>query len=137
MDIVEILAELDALAAEMQRDLGPLRRIAESVAARGDSFREVSVGWCPVYADEEDCPREEDEPRLYLDRDALIRFRKDDDVSFVISLEKSGLMRVEVHSTRNVDRQAPEPQPEYWSDTFREHAAICKLFACIDEYAAS
>ena len=127
MDIVEILAELDALAAEMQRDLGPLRRIAESVAARGDSFREVSVGWCPVYADEEDHPREEDEPRLYLDRDALIRFRKDDDVSFVISLEKGGLMRVAVRTAQN------ENPPLYWADTFREHVAIGELFACIDE----
>lgn len=128
MDVVALFERISALEVELGRDLQPLRRIVEAVAASGFGFREVRA-WRYV-----DYLGGSWEPSEF--KDAGIRFRTDKDFSCVVIFESGGAFVVEAHDASNEDREAPVGYPDNWTRTLHEEDAMRAALSWIEEYAS-
>lgn len=124
MDVVALFEQISALEVELGRDLQPLRRIIEAVAASGFGFREVRASRYVDYLGGSWEPSES--------RDVLLRFTVDADFACVVRFESSGAFEIEV----NDDALDDEEAEDYWTRSICEETAIVAVLSQLEEYAS-
>ena len=124
MDTVALFEQISALEKELSRDLQPLRRIAEAVAAGGFGFREARAWRHMDYLGSSWNPSES--------RDVRLLFRVDADFACFVTFESNEAFGIEVDDDTLDDEEAEA----YWTRTGCEETAIQAVLSQLEEYAA-
>lgn len=128
MDVVALFEQISALEAELSRDLQPLRRIIEAVAAGGFGFRKVRASRYVDYLGGSWEPS--------ASTDVLLRFSVDEDFACVVRFESGGAFVVEVEDSsadREIDSGIDGNDPTM---TFHEERACIAVLSQLEEYAS-
>ena len=122
MDLDIVLAQIGALEIELARDMQPLRRIVEALAAGGFNFREVRVEWNYDYSSE-------GWVRATFPKDAICVFTVDADFKSIVTAEAGGAFVVEAQ-----DDTADEDDERDWIRTRSEEDAAAFVCERVEEY---
>lgn len=124
MDVAALFEQISALEAELSRDLQPLRRIIEAIAASGFRFREVRAWRHMDYLGNSWNPSES--------RDVRLLFRVDADFACFVTFESNEAFEIEV----NDDTRDDEETEDYWTRSICEETAIAAVLSQLEEYAS-